>query len=267
MEDIRDLLFQPIQDKRFRAVLTAERAGVLSGTEAAYEQAEALGIELDLCKKEGEALGHLERIGHLEGSPKQLAQAEERIIGTLAKASGIATAANTAVTLADGKIDIVCGSCKKMPPELKPLVRRAVLAGGASLRIAEPPMLYLDKNFIRMFGSISAAIDASAPFGGYNRVVQIKGIDRAIDEEAREALSNGCDVLMIDTGSLEELDRCAGIVRETGLRDKVRIAFAKGIKLTDIPELCLHDIDALCIGAEIVDAPLLDIRLDVIGEA
>ena len=31
MEDIRDRLFQKVAEKRFRAVLTAERAGVLSG--------------------------------------------------------------------------------------------------------------------------------------------------------------------------------------------------------------------------------------------
>ena len=33
MEDIRDRLFQKVAEKRFRAVLTAERAGVLSGGE------------------------------------------------------------------------------------------------------------------------------------------------------------------------------------------------------------------------------------------
>ena len=36
MEDIRDILFEEIASKRFRAVLTAERSGVISGVEEAY---------------------------------------------------------------------------------------------------------------------------------------------------------------------------------------------------------------------------------------
>lgn len=35
MRDIRDDLFRSIYGRRFRAALTAERAGVLAGTEAA----------------------------------------------------------------------------------------------------------------------------------------------------------------------------------------------------------------------------------------
>ena len=40
---------------------------------------------------------------------------------------------------------------------------------------------------------------------------------------------------------------------------------AGNVKLTDIPELS-ERADILCIGKEIVDAPLLDWKLDVMGE-
>lgn len=58
MRDIRDDLFRSIYGRRFRAALTAERAGVLAGTEAAKAQADELGIELELCKADGEELMH-----------------------------------------------------------------------------------------------------------------------------------------------------------------------------------------------------------------
>ena len=102
MRDIRDDLFRSIYGRRFRAALTAEHAGVLAGTEAAKAQADELGIELELCKADGEELMHGERIGTLVAAAKQVALAEERMIGALAKASGIATAARTAVLMADG---------------------------------------------------------------------------------------------------------------------------------------------------------------------
>ena len=127
MRDIRDDLFRSIYGRRFRAALTAEHAGVLAGTEAAKAQADELGIELELCKADGEELMHGERIGTLVAAAKQVALAEERMIGALAKASGIATAARTAVLMADGRAEIVSGSWKKMPPQIKELVRGAIL--------------------------------------------------------------------------------------------------------------------------------------------
>ena len=131
MADIRDTLFHDIADKRFRAVITAERAGVLAGREEALARAKELGIDLEICKKDGEDLSHGERFANFAASPKTIAMAEEQLIGTLAKASGIATASRTAVMLADGRGKIVSGAWKKMPPELKHMVRQAVDVGGA----------------------------------------------------------------------------------------------------------------------------------------
>ena len=71
MRDIRDDLFRSIYGRRFRAALTAEHAGVLAGTEAAKAQADELGIELELCKADGEELMHGERIGTLVAAAKQ----------------------------------------------------------------------------------------------------------------------------------------------------------------------------------------------------
>ena len=80
MRDIRNaILFRSIYGRRFRAALTAEHAGVLAGTEAAKAQADELGIELELCKADGEELMHGERIGTLVAAAKQVALAEERI--------------------------------------------------------------------------------------------------------------------------------------------------------------------------------------------
>lgn len=264
--DVRDLLFQGIEAKRFRAVFTAERSGVLSGVEAARARAEALGITLELCKAEGDELSHGERFGNFLASPKQIALAEEQIIGTMAKASGIATAARTAVQLADGRVRIVSGSWKKMPPEIKGMVRTATASGGAAFRICQPPMAYLDKNFIRMFGSIPAAMDACRRLPDFRRVVQIRGITAEIEEETVQAVENGAAILMVDTGNLADLDRCLAALDRMGGKRPVEVAFAGNVRLTDIPELAVRGADILCIGKEIVDAKLLDMKLDVLGE-
>ncbi len=61
MTDVRDTLFQKISEKRYRAVLTAEHSGVLSGEAEARACAENLGIEFELCKKDGDELSRGER--------------------------------------------------------------------------------------------------------------------------------------------------------------------------------------------------------------
>lgn len=266
MTDIRDIIFSDIGHKKFRAVLTAERSGILSGVEEALSKAAELEIDLELCKKEGDNVGHGERIGNILAYPKQIALAEECLIGTLAKASGIATAARTAVQLADGKIEIVSGSWKKMPPQIKNLVRTAITTGGASFRITTPPMIYMDKNFIRMLGSVKKALDACAAFPDYTKVVQIKGMEETIENETAQAIEGGAGILMVDSGKLEDLDRCLIKVNELGAGKKAKIAFAGNVKLINIPELAQRGADILCIGKEIVDAQLLDLKLDVIAE-
>ena len=266
MTDVRDVLFREIAGKKFRAVLTAERSGVFSGKEAAMACAKALGVELELCKNDGDEISHGERFGNLLASPKQIAVAEEQLIGTVAKACGIATAARTAVHLADGRVKIVSGAWKKMPPEIKQLVRKAIADGGASFRICEPPMMYLDKNFIRMLGGISAALAACRDFPEATKVIQIKGITASVEEETRQALEGGAGVFMVDTGELEDLRRCRAVLEASGRRDEVQLSFAGGVQLTEIPRMAEERIDVLCIGKQIVDAQLLDMKLDVIQE-
>ena len=267
MQDVRTQLFERISGRRYRAVLVAERSGVLSGVEAAAECARELGIELEICRAEGDEVSHGAVFANFAGTPEQIAAAEERLMGTMSKASGIATAARTAVQVADGRVKIVSGAWKKMPGQIKELVRRAIVAGGASFRITEPPMVYMDKNFVRMFGSVRETLAAAACFEGATKCIQLRGEKASIREETLQAVEGGADILMIDTGRIADAAVCLQTLRELSCRDQVQVAFAGDVEIGSIPGLLEQaDVDILDIGKRIVDAPLLDMRLDVIGE-
>ena len=266
MEDIRDLIFQQLRGRRYRAVLTPERDGILSGVEDAAETAKTIGVEWKCLSEEGGRLKKGEPFAEIIAAPTQMAIAEEQVIGTLAKASGIATAAAAAVAAAQGQVGIVSGSWKKMPPVLKTMVRRAIATGGASFRICQPPMVYIDKNFIRMLGSIPAALTAVAPLKDSTKIIQIKGLACTVEEETRQALAGGADILMVDTGDLADLAACMAELERQQAKDRVKVAFAGGVKIAQIPEMAARGIDLLCIGKEIVDAGLLDMKLDVVEE-
>ena len=266
MNDIRDALFREIQTKTFRAVLTTERSGVISGVEEAAECAARLGVQWTCSLEEGAALEAGETVAEIAASPKQMALAEERLIGLLAKTSGIATAARCAVETAAGRVKIVSGAWKKMPPQLKMAVRKAVAVGGAQVRISEAPMLYIDKNYIEMFGSVERALTAAAEWRQLKKVVQIKGKLDSIPSETRQALSGGGDVLMIDTGQISDLTACIEELCRLGGRNQVQVAFSGNVRIRDIPVMAVLGVDILGIGKEIIDAQLLDMRLDVVEE-
>ena len=112
--DIRDLYFRSIDSDIFTVSLSADSEGILAGIPEAVSRAEGLGISLTLLKTDGDPVFPGDVIIRFDATPKQISMAEEVIIGALAKASGIATAARNAVTSAGAGLKIVSGAWKKI---------------------------------------------------------------------------------------------------------------------------------------------------------
>lgn len=168
---------------------------------------------------------------------------------------------------------IVCGSWKKLPYEMKPLISEAVTAGGAGARICEEPMVYLDKNYVEMLGGIQASLRAADKLEGRKKVVQIRGRyeNGDIVREAFSAISAGADIVFVDTGRLSDIRKvCEALLpalkswkEEFGYRD-VKLAYAGGVSFEQIPELRSLGVDIVGVGRAIIDAPLLDMHMDVV---
>ncbi len=235
---------------------------MLAGVGQALAGLAELGVRVLAALDEGAELVAGQRIVEIDAGALQVAQAEEQIIGHLAKASGIATAARRARDAAAGRIQVVAGAWKKMPLETKAMIRHSVEVGGLPYRITEQPFLYLDKNYVRMFGGIRATLDAVAGIPDRIRAIQLKGETGSIAFEAGEAISGGAHIIMVDTGRREDL-REALRARARAGAGSVKIAFAGGIHIAEIPRLAAEGVDVLDIGTQIVDAPLLPMRFDV----
>jgi len=259
-------IFQGIRHHRLQASLSSKGNGWLAGIPFAQRAAEILGLEAVWRKSSGAAVEKGEEIAQFVGMPQQIVKFENLVIGLISKPSGIATAAQKAQKAAGGKIRLVSGGWKKHPFLIRELIWEAVAAGGIAHRIVDEPFVYLDKNYVRIFGGISQALKATASSSSL-KVIQLRGEFLPIAEEAREALSLGADVLMVDTGSWKDLDEVLGVMREKNLSYAAKLAFAGGIKLVDIPLLTGKGVDILDIGAAILDAPWLELTYDVMGKA
>ncbi len=264
--DIRDEIFKNCINKNFRAAITVERSGCMAGINEAVKKAKEIGLTVEYCLEDGALVAVGDKAMIISGNPKQIAQAEEVVMGLMAMSSGIASAARQAIINADGKLKIVAGAWKKMPPTIKELVRHAVAVGGADYRITNLPFLYIDKNFVRMFGGIAQTMQNIGHIENMTKCIQLKGDSGNIVTEAEIAVCGGASIVMVDSGVISDVEKVVAHLTSKGLRERVQIAFAGGIKIEDIKYLAQKDIDILDIGLQIIAAPLLDMRLDVLSE-
>ncbi|MGH2937428.1 MAG: hypothetical protein ACRDPE_04825 [Solirubrobacterales bacterium] len=259
--DPRAAIFASIADRLFTASLTAADAGIVTPVGTAVATAEELGLSVTLRIDDGASVAAGEEILSLRGTARQIALAEERLIGLLAKPSGIATAASRFVARAGSELRIVSGAWKKLPFSQKEMLRGAIAVGGVEPRITTPPFVYLDKNFVAMLGGPERTMAAVAELDDHRRVIQIEDPTMAV-----VAARGGADIVFVDTGRHADVSDAASALRKAGLRDRVELAFGGGVRLEDIDALRRLDLDVVDVGRPIVDAPLLDLRLSVIDD-
>lgn len=264
--DIRESLFAFLAGRTFTLELVACQPGMLSGASMLLEKAEELGLEVDRVAPEGSPLGEGALVCRARAGARQVARAEELLLGCIGKASGVATAAAAFVSLAGGEARVVCGAWKKVAPEGRPGLRQAIRTGGAGMRIADEPFVYLDKNYVRMLGGVARAVRRARLIPGRVVVVQLRGEAGPVAMEAREAAREGAGILMVDTGRIEDLVAVRETARREEFRGRIAVAFGGGVNLGNFREVLAAGADIVDVGRAIIDAPLLDFRLDVVDD-
>ena len=264
MSDPRDKFFEPVAGARVSARLIAEEPGIIAGAGAVPAALAEIGMTAIRLLADGSPVDRGAVVTEIAGSPKQIALAEERLIGLLAKPSGIASATARFVARAGGRMRVVSGAWKKLPFSQKEMIRQAIMVGGAAPRIAEWPFIYIDKNFVRMHGGLEEAMAAASRFEAGTRIVQIRGEYGDIGDEAVRVAAGGASIVFVDSGQIADAERAISALKAHGLRPGVEIAFAGGVQLGDIEALAEIGVDVVDVGRPIVDAPLLDMRLDVV---
>ncbi len=261
--ELRQYLFAPVEGRVFRFKIRAREEGIFSGSAALSRGAAELGLEVLSVLPEGSLLVPGTAVLSAQGDADGVARAEEMLVGLVGKPSGVATAAGAMVKAA-GRARVVCGAWKKVSPAVRPELRQAIATGGARIRISDRPFTYLDKNYVRMLGSIGRAVDRAKSFEPDRLVVvQLRGYCVSIVEEAEAAVSHGADVLMIDTGDLGDLSAVASAAGAKGWHNKVELAFGGGVTLGTVARVAAAGADLIDVGRAIIDAPMLDFSLDV----
>lgn len=258
--DIARLLFQGVEGQH-RAVVETTEAGIIAGlgfVDPALAPAEA-GTWRVLVS-EGSQVAAGTALVEIVGNAHELGIAEDYVLGPIGFASGIASRAAAFRAATPEGLSLACGGWKKLPAALKPVLRAGLAAAGLLPRLVEGDFVYLSKNAVTLLGGIAPAIAAGVAVAHGPVAVQVKSVD-----EAMFAYAAGGRIIMVDTGVIADLAGVHCALSEAGFRDDVHLAFGGGVRLVDLPAIRAAGANAADIGRAILDAPLLDLRLYVIG--
>jgi nicotinate-nucleotide pyrophosphorylase (carboxylating) len=252
-----------VAGRRYAFEMTACEAGVLAGASRLADAAAVLGVAVEWIASDGDRLAPGAPVLRARGDALQVARAEEQLLGLVAKPSGVASAAARLVALAAGRARVVCGAWKKVAAECRADLRAAIATGGAGVRIIDRPFVYLDKNYVRMLGGVVPAVRQARAVPGSTVVVQLRGESAAVEDEAEAAAAEGAEILVVDTGRLEDLAAAAARARAGRLAKGVLLGFGGGVTAASLEEVVETGAQIIDVGRAIIDAPLLDLRLDV----
>ena len=262
--DVRAHLWAPVAGRTFEFEITAVDAGVLAGSRALSEEAAALGLDLEWLAEDGDRLEPGAVVCRACGHAWQVARAEEYLMAAIGKPSGVATAAAELVTMAGRRARVVCAAWKKVPAEFRRELRRAVTIGGAALRILERPFVYLDGTHVRVLGGLGPAVRHARALDGRAVVVKLRGETAPVAAEAEEAAAAGAELLMIDTGAVADVARAVERLASSAADARAAVGFVGGVDALALPAAVAAGAAVVEVGRAVLDAPLIDFRLDVV---
>ncbi|HEY8412048.1 MAG TPA: carboxylating nicotinate-nucleotide diphosphorylase [Pyrinomonadaceae bacterium] len=222
-----------VRNTRARARFVAGEKMIVAGLEAAEEVFLTLDSQqqLEAFVADGEQVESGKVIARMVGFADVLISAERVALNLLQRLSGIATLTNQFVSAVEGTGAQIVDS-RATTPGLRLLERYAVeLGGGYNGRFGLDDGVVITANHISILGGVVAAVKTAKEKLGYLHKVTV---EVASENEVKEALGAGADVIMFEGITAEELKRLASVAR--GLSESVVIECSGQITPANVRE-------------------------------
>lgn len=198
------------------AYYVAKDSGVLCGIDIAKRVFELVGgdVDFEILIKDGEKVKKGDIIAKMNGSTVTLLKGERTALNILQHLSGIATATNKCAELIEGTNASVTDTRKTLPG-LRAMQKYAVTVGGGKnhrYNLSDGAML--KDNHIDAYGGITQAVTALRKKIGH--MIKIEVEVRNLDE-LNEALAVGCEVIMLDNMTCDEMKKAVEITNGRAL--------------------------------------------------
>ncbi len=255
---------EDVSEARF----VAKAEGVLCGIDAALRVFTLIDptVTSEVKIKDGEAVRKGDIIATVKGHTKSILKGERTSLNLLQHMSGIATETAKYVKCCEGTGCTVADTRKTLPG-LRAMQKYAVTVGGGKnhrFNLSDGAML--KDNHIDAYGSITNAVAALRKKVGH--MVKIE-VEVRNEDELREALSCGADVIMLDNMTPAQMTECVKIVDEqTAGKTRPVIEASGNITLANAAEIAKTGVDLFSVGALTHSVRAFDIslRIEVSGK-
>ncbi len=237
------------------AYYIAKAEGVVCGLDIAKRVFELVGggVQFDAKLRDGDKVKKGDIIATMQGDTKTLLKGERTALNILQHMSGIATATNHCVELVKGTNAKITDTRKTLPG-LRRLQKYAVIVGGGRnhrYNLSEGAML--KDNHIDVYGGITAAVtELRKKIGHMTKIeVEVRNLD-----ELQEALAVGCELIMLDNMSCEDMTKAVEITAGRALLEA-----SGNVTEENIADVAKTGVDIISLGALTHSVQCFDISM------
>lgn len=237
------------------AYYIAKAEGVVCGLEIAARVFELVGsgVEFHANKKDGDHVQKGDILATMQGDSKTLLKGERTALNILQHLSGIASATRRCVDLVEGTNAKITDTRKTLPG-LRRLQKYAVTVGGGfnhRYNLSDGAML--KDNHIDVYGGITPAVQALRQRIGHMTKIEVEVRDL---DELCEALAAGCEIIMLDNMSCEEMCKAVEITAHRALLEA-----SGNVTEENIAQIAATGVDIISLGALTHSVQCFDISM------
>lgn len=237
------------------AYYIAKADGVICGLDIAARVFELVGSGVTFTPKvkDGDKVQKGDILATMSGDTKTLLKGERTALNILQHMSGIATATSHCVELVRGTNAKITDTRKTLPG-LRRLQKYAVTVGGGynhRYNLSEGAML--KDNHIDVYGGITPAVTALRQKIGHMTKIEVEVRNL---EELQEALAVGCEIIMLDNMSCENMTRAVEITAGRALLEA-----SGNVTEANIAQIAKTGVDIISLGALTHSVQCFDISM------
>jgi nicotinate-nucleotide pyrophosphorylase (carboxylating) len=244
-----------------KAAILVKRDGVLAGIDVAKEVFRQVdpSLHFKALVKDGAKVGKGKVVATVEGKVANILKAERTALNFLQHLSGIATETARYVDAVSGTKTIITDT-RKTIPGLRLLEKYAVCAGGGhNHRLNLGDGVLIKDNHLVALRSSGVGL-GEAVKKARERAPRAMKVEVEVEsvKQAREALSAGADIIMLDNMNVKDMRRVVKLVQGRALLEA-----SGGITLDNVRSVAEAGVDLISVGALTHSAKALDISLEV----
>jgi nicotinate-nucleotide pyrophosphorylase (carboxylating) len=259
-----DVTTEITPDVIVKADLIAKEHGFACGIEFARILVNAVGLEIETNKKDGEQIDNGEIILTIIGRSRKILVVERTLLNIIMRLSGITTQTKNLVNMiSKSKLSIKIASTRKTTPGFRFFEKYAVRAGGGDThRWSLSDEVLIKENHLALFKGelISEILRKYQKLSSFTKKIDIE-VESLEDFES--VLDLHPDVIMLDNFTPDRIHRAITLMNDRISGKKPLIEISGGISPENLEEYLINGIDIISMGALTHTVRSLDFSLKI----